>query len=109
MAQAKLYGAGDMKHVEGTAAEGRDVLPTQLAGPLERGAPQEIGLHVAPFGEVLVERGQGVVPGIGGDVSAEGRKANAVDDLGATVVRYRERASAAGPPAFMAADSRWWM
>jgi len=97
-AQTELQGAGDVKHVEGTAAERRGVLAAQLAGTLERGAPQQVGLDIAPFREILVERGQGVVLGIGGDVTAEDRKADAVHDLGAAVVRHGERAFAARAP-----------
>ena len=44
-----------MKHIEGTAPHRLRVFAADLAGTSERRAPQDIGLHIAAFGHILVK------------------------------------------------------
>jgi len=76
-----------MQYVERTAPEPPCILPAQLRGSLQGGAPQEIGLAITAFGKNIVERGQCRLVNLISDDAMTCGQANGIDELHPPVVR----------------------
>src|SRR5438093_9129732 len=71
---------------------------TQVAGTPECRAPQDIGLEITSFGNILVEGGERVGQGRDTDYFPKSGQADAVDDLEAAVMGDRQRPSRSCSP-----------
>ncbi len=79
-----------MEYIESPATERRRVCPTELPRAPECRAPQYIGVHIPALCEILVERGDRVAQCFGADDFSKPSETDAVDDLEATMRRYRQ-------------------
>ncbi len=98
VSEPELERRGDMKEIEGAAPHRRRAFPADLAGTSERRAPQDIGLHIAAFGHILVKGGQCIGQCVGAHGSTKGGKADAVDDFQTAMLSDRERSSCSCSP-----------
>jgi hypothetical protein len=94
----QLERTGDVQNIERPATFGGCMLAAQLNRPFKRCAPEDVGLNIAAIGKALLERGDRIAPGFGGDLLTEGRRPDSVCDFGSTVMGHRQSQGMAPAP-----------
>src|SRR6476469_1777788 len=95
-----------MDYLAGRATELGRLVAAQLGGSVKRRTPWHIRLHIAPRGEILIERDEGVMQGLGAYLPPERRETDPVHQFGARMRRNRDRTAGSRAPGIHRAGFR---